>query len=307
MGEIRIINPSYPVTKSNAESSLLTRRSGLNTFPRVGLFACFPFPFPFSFSFSVLSRRFRDDGGLASGSSVVSPATLERRGRSWIVVVLVIVVIPDLIDAVSEALLPATNTGDVDVDADADNANADTDADVDDVALGDPGELWNCSGGGGDGVPPHDSRTVTVDVIVFAVGAGMLLLCVGAEDAMAPLPFSSRARFCLSARCFPGYGPSSPPSSLRTSIARATPRPRRPSTVMSERARTMPPALTVLVVMPVLWNGSTPGAVRRAGESTERRPMFAPGKMSLGRRPCSDRVTLEKVEDEAVGRMRLWG
>jgi hypothetical protein len=277
---------------------LLTSRSGLNTFPRVGLFDCFPFPFPFSFSFSVLSRRFRD-GGLASGSSVVSPATLERRGGgSWIVVVLVIVVIPDLIDAVSEAPLPATNTGDADVDANAD--------DDDDVALGDPGELWNCSGGGGDGVPPHDSRTVTVDVIVFAAaGTGMLLLCVGAEDAMAPLPFSSRVRFCLSARCLPENDPSSPPSSLRTSIARATPRPRPPLADMSERVRTMPPALTVLVVMPVLWNGSTLGAVRRAGELTERRPMFAPGKMSLGRRPCSDGVTLEKVEDEAVGRMRL--
>jgi len=76
---------------------------------------------------------------------------------------------------------------------------------------------------------------------------------------------------------------------------------------MSERVRTIPPALTVLVVMPVLWNGSTLGAVRSAGESTERRPMFAPGKMSLGRRPPSDKVMLEKVEDEAVGRMRLPG
>jgi hypothetical protein len=77
---------------------------------------------------------------------------------------------------------------------------------------------------------------------------------------------------------------------------------------MSERVRTTPPALTVLVVIPVLWNGSTLGAVRSAGESTERRPMFAPGKMSLGRRPpCSDKVTLEKVEDETVGRMRLSG
>jgi len=249
-----------------------------------------PFPFPFSV--------FRDDG-LASGSSV-SPAALERRGKSWIVVVVVvvIVVIPDLIDAVSEAPLPAAvNTGDADVDADA----------VDVVALGGPsakGEPWNCSGGG-DGVPP-DSRTVTVDVIVFAVGA-VILLCAGAEDAMAPRPpFSSRVRFCLPPRRLSGDDPSSP-SSLRTSIARATPRPRSPSTAMSERVRTMPPALTVLVVTPVLWNGSTLGAVRRAGESTERRPMFAPGKMSLGRRPCSDKVTLEKVEVETVGRMRLCG
>ena len=134
-----------------------------------------------------------------------------------------------------------------------------------------------------------------------------ILLCAGAEDAMAPRPISSRLRFCLPVRHLVINGPSSP-SSLRTSIARATPRPRRPSTVMSERVRTTPPALTVLVVIPVLWNGSTLGAVRSAGESTERRPMFAPGRMSLGRRlPCSGRVTLEKVEDEAVGRMRLSG
>jgi hypothetical protein len=251
-----------------------------------------------------LSLRFRNDGLAASGSSVSSD-TLERRGRSWIVVVVVVVVIPDLIDAVSEPL-PGTKTGDdADVGADAD-ADADTDDDV--VALGGlsaKGEPCpeNCSGGG-DGVPP-DSRTVTVDVIVFAaVGTAAILLCVGAEDAMAPRPtFSSRVRLCLPARRLSGDGPSSP-SSLRTSIARATPRPRSPS-AMSERVRTMPPALTVLVVTPVLWNGSTLGAVRRAGESTERRPMFAPGRMSLGRRPCSDKA-LEKVEVEAVGRMRLW-
>ena len=56
---------------------------------------------------------------------------LPRRGKSGIVVVVVIVVIPDLIDAVSEALPPVVaNTGGVNADADAD-----TD---DDVALGDP-------------------------------------------------------------------------------------------------------------------------------------------------------------------------
>jgi hypothetical protein len=232
---------------------------------------------------------------------------LDRRGKSWIVVVVVVVTVvtPDLIDAVSEPQPAVTNTGDVDVDADADTGG-------DDVVvalrggLSAKGEPWSgsCSGGG-DGVPP-DSRTVTVDVIVFAVGA-TILLCAGAEDAMAPRPIlSSRVRFCLPARRLSGNGPSSP-SSLRTSIARATPRPRSPSIAMSERVRTMPPALTVLVVTPVLWNGSTLGAVRRAGESTESRPMFAPGKMSLGRRPCSDKVTLEKVEVDAMGRMRLWG
>ena len=191
-----------------------------------------------------------------------------------------------------------------------------TEADVDAAAAlgehlsakGEPRGDCSSGSGGDDGVPT-DSRTVTVDVIVFAVGAaGILELCVGAEDAMAaPRPFSSRPRACLlAARCFPGNGPSSP-SSLTTSMARATPRPRRPSTIMSERVRTTPPALTVLVVTPVLWNGSTLGAVRRAGESTERRPMFAPGIMSLGRRLSSDMVTLENVEEEVVGRMRLWG
>jgi hypothetical protein len=82
---------------------------------------------------------------------------------------------------------------------------------------------------------------------------------------------------------------------------------------MSERVRTTSPTLTVLVVTPVLWNGSTLGAVRSAGESLERRRMFAPRRISLGRRPrdedgpWSDKLTLENVEDEAVGRMRWWG
>jgi hypothetical protein len=291
MGEISIT--FYPVTKSNAESILLTSRSGLNTFPRDGLFACFPFPF------SALSYRFRDGEPSSEGS--VSPAALERRGRSWIVVVVVVIVV--IPDAVSEAAPPP--------------AAANTEADVDAAAAleeppsakGEPCSGCSSGSGGDDGGVPHDSRTVTVDVIVFALGvAGILELCVGAEDAMAaPWPFSSRARACLpTARRFPGNGPSSP-SSLRTSIARATPRPRRPSIIMSERVRTMPPALTVLVVTPELWNGSTLGAVRSAGESTERRPMLAPGMISLGRRLCSDIFTLEKVEEEVVGRMRLWG
>jgi hypothetical protein len=78
-----------------------------------------------------------DDGELASGRNT-SPA-LARRGKSWIVVVVVMVrlVIPDLTDAVSETLPPppaAVNTGDVDVDADV-NADADTD---DFTTLGDP-------------------------------------------------------------------------------------------------------------------------------------------------------------------------
>ena len=110
---------------------MLTSRSGLNTFPRDELLRCFPFPF------SVLSLLFGDgDGGeLASGRSI-SPPVLERRGKSWIVVVVVMVVTPDLTDGVSETFPPlpaAVNTGDVDVDAEV-NADADTD---DLTALGD--------------------------------------------------------------------------------------------------------------------------------------------------------------------------
>ena len=63
----------YPVTKSNAESSLLTSRSGLNAFLPVELFVCFTFPLPFP----TLSPRFCDDG-LASERSI-SPLPLERR------------------------------------------------------------------------------------------------------------------------------------------------------------------------------------------------------------------------------------
>jgi hypothetical protein len=82
-----------------------------------------------------LSLLFCDgDGELASGRSI-SPTALERRGKSWIVVVVVIVAIPGLTDAVSELLPPpraAADTGDVDVDADA---NGDADAVT---VLGDP-------------------------------------------------------------------------------------------------------------------------------------------------------------------------
>jgi hypothetical protein len=207
---------------------------------------------------------------------------------------------PDKVDA-SSATTP---------DADAD---ADVDADAD-AAPNEPsqkGEPCVCVG---DGVP--DPCTVTVDVIVFKLAHGLTMPRAGAEDATAPRTFSSNARFRLLARCFKLRGECAPPpapSSARISIARATPRPRRPSIDMSERVRTTPPALTVLVVTPVLWNGSTLGAVRSAGESTDRRPMFAPGGMSQGRKlvgeagvACSDKVRLENVEDEAVGRMRWW-
>ena len=295
----------YPVTKSNAKSSLLTSRSGLNAFARDGLFVSFALPLPLpAFEFS---DRFGDIGPLVSGCSV-SPALLERRGRCGITVVVVVVVVvvtlgafPEIIDESSaDRLPPGTNAVD-------DGANAD-----DDVAPRDDpsqnGEPWDCVG---DGV--LDSCTVTVDVIVFAL-RGAVTLRAGAEAGTAPrLLFSSPARFRLPARCLLGES-ASPPSSATISIARATPRPRPPSTDMSERVRTTPPALTVLVVTPVLWKGSTLGAVRSAGESTERRPMFAPGTISPGRwevgetgKACSDKVTLEKVDDEAVGRMRRWG
>jgi hypothetical protein len=119
---------------------LLTSRSDLNTFPRDGLLGCcFPFPF------SALSLLFRDGDGeeeeLASGRSI-SPPTLERRGKSWIgiVVVVVMVVIPGLTGAVSEETLrpPAAVNTDDDVDVDA-AVDANADADTDDVnALGGP-------------------------------------------------------------------------------------------------------------------------------------------------------------------------
>jgi hypothetical protein len=85
-----------------------------------------------------LSLLFSDgDSELASERSI-SPPALERRGKSWIVVVVAMVVILDLTDVISATLPPATvNTGDVDVDADV---NA---ADTDDVTtLGDPSAGW---------------------------------------------------------------------------------------------------------------------------------------------------------------------
>jgi len=82
---------------------LLTSRSGLNTFPREedGLLGFLPFPF---FDLSPLFCDGDDDELAVSGRSIISPAALERRGKSWIVVVVVMVVIPDVIDAVSESL-----------------------------------------------------------------------------------------------------------------------------------------------------------------------------------------------------------
>ena len=89
--------------------------------------------------------------------------------------------------------------------------DADTDADAD-VAPGEPsqkGELCVCIG---DGVP--NSCTVTVDVIVFKLALGKAILRAGAEDATAPWMFTSRARFCLLARCLRGEC-ALPPARLR--------------------------------------------------------------------------------------------
>ena len=88
----------YLVTKSNAQSSLLTSRSGLNGFPRGGLFVSFAFPLPLplpplpGFEWSC---RFGDSGPLVVASGCdVSPAILDRRrGRSGIVVMVVVVVV----------------------------------------------------------------------------------------------------------------------------------------------------------------------------------------------------------------------
>lgn len=218
-----------------------------------------------------------------------------------VVVVVVVLVTPDIIDAVSHMPPPASTT-DVEADVEADAAPAEPS-----VAKGEA--PCDCVG---DGVP--DSCTVTVDVVIVFAALGAVMLSVGAEEATAPRVFSSNTRFDLPARCLPAKRPPPLPS-LKTPIAWATPRPRRPSTEMSERLRTMPPVLTVLVVTPILWNGSTLGAVRRAGESTERRPMFAPDRKSLRQWPtgeveadvtCSDKATLDMVEDEATGRMRWW-
>ena len=179
---------------------------------------------------------------------------------------------PDIVDASS------ATTPDADADADAD---ADTDADAD-VAPGEPsqkGEPCVCVG---DGVP--DSCTVTVDAIVFKLALGTAILREDAEDARAPRTFSSRARFRLLARCLRREcAPPPAPSSARISIACATPGLRCPSIDMSEHVHMTPPALTVLVMTPMLWNSSTLEAVKSTGESTDRRPMFAPSGMSPGR------------------------
>ena len=169
------------------------------------------------------------------------------------------------------------------------------------------GEPWDCVG---DGV--LNSCTVTVNMIVFALS--VVTLHTGAEAGTAPrVVFSLPAHFRLPAQCLPRES-ASLPSSAMISIAWAMPHPRLPLTDMSEQVHTMPPALTVLVVTPVLWNGSTRRAVRSAGESTERSPMLALGTISPGRwqvgevgKACSDKVTLEKVGAEVVARMRWWG
>jgi hypothetical protein len=56
---------------------------------------------------------------------------------------------------------------------------------------------------------------------------------------------------------------------------------------MSECVHTMLPALTMLIMMPMLWNGSLLEAVRSMGKLMDRRPMFVPGGMSLGPRGSS--------------------
>jgi len=212
--------------------------------------------------------------------------------------------IPDITDASSgngdKPPPPSTNA----VTADDDNGVGTPTRDDDASQNGEP---WDCMGDGG-----LDSCTVTIDMIVFALRVATLH--AGAEAGMAPrVVFSSPARFCLPARCLPRES-ASLPSSATISIARATLHPQLPSTDMSERVCTTPPMLTVLVVMPMLWNGSTCGAVRSAGESTERSPMLVPGTISPGRwqvgevgKACSDKVMLEKVRAEVVGRMRWWG
>jgi hypothetical protein len=163
------------------------------------------------------------------------------------VVVVVVVVVVTL-----GAIPKTTDASSGDGDKPPPGTNA---AEDDDVGVGAPmadddasqnGEPWDCVG---DGV--LDSCTVTVEVIVFALSVARPRVGAEAGWTAPQLAFSSPARFRLPARCLPGEC-ACPPSSATTSIARATPRPRLPSTDMSERVRTTPPALTVLVVTPVL-------------------------------------------------------
>jgi hypothetical protein len=89
-------------------------------------------------------------------------------------------------------MVPASLTPDADADADADA----------DVAPGEPsqkGELCVCIG---NGVP--DSCTITINMIVFKLVLGKVILCAGAEDATVPWMFTSCVQFCLLTRCLRG-------------------------------------------------------------------------------------------------------
>jgi hypothetical protein len=161
-----------------------------------------------------------------------------------------------------------------------------------------------------DAVSFATSSMLTVDLTVL-VGEKPEL-CMDAIDdvALAFNECSSCVHFCLPARCFLEQG-NLPLSSVGMSIARATPRLRPLSTDMSERARTTPPALTVLVVTPELWSGSTLGAVRSAGESTERSSMFAEDRISWRTAgetgpSCADKLMLE-VDRPMPKRSWRWG
>lgn len=157
-----------------------------------------------------------------------------------------------------------------------------------------------------DAVSPCTSSTLTVDLTVLVGEKPELRMDAIDDVALAFNECSSCVRFCL-----PFRGEDDlPKSSAGISIARATPR-MRPPCDMSERARTTPPTLTVLVVTPEPWSGSTLGAVRSAGESTESRPMFAEDRISWRTAgetgpSCADRLMLE-VDRPIPNRSWRWG
>lgn len=127
-----------------------------------------------------------------------------------------------------------------------------------------------------DAVSSCTSSTLTVDLTVLVGEKPELRMDAIDDVALAFNECSSCVCFCLPFREEDDLARSS----AGISIARATPRLRPPWVDMSDWARTTPPALTMLVVTPELWSGSTLGAVRSAGESTESRPMFAEDRIS---------------------------
>ena len=120
-------------------------------------------------------------------------------------------------------------------------------------------------------VSPGISSTLTVDLTVLIGEKPELRMDAIDDAALAFNECSSCICFCLPFR----REDDLEKSSAGISIAQAMPRLCPLWVDMSDWAHTMPPALTMLVVTPELWSGSTLRAVRNAGKSMESRPMFA--------------------------------